>query len=674
MKNVLTSLIELELYSKNILDDLVIVQFTTSENYIPYGALFLDQFIYDLKASSVLFEKGKSLYTLFNKNEFKKIDLVKELENLKGGENLMFLVIDSITSFQKIPEYLIAQLLINTMSSPKNELLKFNNLTGGLYVFNNSMLEITKTKTEERLVRKIKAMEFRINKDLSLNFGVRTFSSLLLRKSIDITNEKLNKEAKYTFSYATKSMRRILPSEESNFRATDIFVKRSSGKNSIVPFLDFDDLESFNESKVGIIFEILNSVKNKLPKYLSIGFKENNISETHRTKRNSGVSVLKSLNNNNNVLNIVDLTDEEDFSVQIDQLICTIENVVPDLKIKRTNSLDSSSFNIRCIHNKDYYDKYKLDDAYDRSIANVQHLTYEDFDFKSEPSIKAILKEIVIKNDIQNKKLSLVDWKAYEFTNDWIFGIKDENHNYFFVTVKPNGKLIFAREENPRLSPLELQRLMTIYDSYSNIEGIILDPDGNVNVILRTNLFTIPDIEFIQSQLKSASENIKLDKATVIACLKELTNNSEAYDEYVKIFEDWNEPLISKKDVLSIVSHRAHKKKLNELIFKKTGILMKTYFRDKNRFEIMDSNLDIHTFQDDGQLHYYVGTIGQGIKTSIPKASVVRKIINIDDGSIFFDQLLPLMNVDFVRYGDLTVIPFPFKYLREWINLQTTTR
>ena len=31
-----------------------------------------------------------------------------------------------------------------------------------------------------------------------------------------------------------------------------------------------------------------------------------------------------------------------------------------------------------------------------------------------------------------------------------------------------------------------------------------------------------------------------------------------------------------------------------------------------------------------------------------------------------FSELLPLMAVDFVRNKQYTVLPFPFKYLREW--------
>lgn len=33
-----------------------------------------------------------------------------------------------------------------------------------------------------------------------------------------------------------------------------------------------------------------------------------------------------------------------------------------------------------------------------------------------------------------------------------------------------------------------------------------------------------------------------------------------------------------------------------------------------------------------------------------------------------FDKLLPTMNVTFVHNGQLTVLPFPFKYLREFVK------
>lgn len=665
MKTVLTSQTILELKYKAILKDFVIVQFTTSERFISFGALFLDQFIAELSARSVLFEKGRSLFTLFTKKQYDKLNLVKELENLSGGDALNFRVMDTFETIEKIPEYLVAQLLLNSIASPKNELLKFNNLTGGLYVFNNSLIESTHAAEDKKLIKKIRAIELRLNKDLSLNFGVRTFSSLLMRQSIDINNDQLRKEAKYTYSYATNTMRRILPGEESIFKASEIFVKRSSGKNSIVPFLNFQNLESFNESKVGILYEILRLIKIKLEDYLLFDFMKNKITQTHRAKRNSGSSVFQSLAENKVKLNIVDYSDEDNFTLQIDEITKTLAKVAPSLVLQRSNTIRSDYFNIKCIHNKDYYKKYELEDEYDSGRYNIQHITVEDFDFKSEPSIKAILKEIAIKNDIKNRHISIVDWQKYGYKKSWLFGIKDEE-NYFFLTIEPDGALKFTREDNPRLSPFELQRLMNLFDSYKDVEGIILNPQGAINIIQRTNLFTLPELHFIQNQLKAENENIKLNTETVKSCLTELSVKSEDYLQYIESIQNLDSETITKKDVLNMISHRTHKKKVNELIYERTGILMKTYFRDKTRFEILDSNLDIHTYFNEGILHYYVGTIGEGIKTSIAKASVVRKIVNVDDSPLFFSKLLPLMNVDFVKYGDLTVIPFPFKYLREW--------
>ena len=50
-------------------------------------------------------------------------------------------------------------------------------------------------------------------------------------------------------------------------------------------------------------------------------------------------------------------------------------------------------------------------------------------------------------------------------------------------------------------------------------------------------------------------------------------------------------------------------------------------------------------------------------------AANIRKIETWEDSPNLFGKLLPLMNVKFVRNEQLTVIPFPFKYLREYIRI-----
>ena len=53
--------------------------------------------------------------------------------------------------------------------------------------------------------------------------------------------------------------------------------------------------------------------------------------------------------------------------------------------------------------------------------------------------------------------------------------------------------------------------------------------------------------------------------------------------------------------------------------------------------------------------------------SDVKDAPNIRSIISYDNGKIRFLELLPLMKVFFVRHGQLTVLPFPFKYLREYM-------
>ena len=50
----------------------------------------------------------------------------------------------------------------------------------------------------------------------------------------------------------------------------------------------------------------------------------------------------------------------------------------------------------------------------------------------------------------------------------------------------------------------------------------------------------------------------------------------------------------------------------------------------------------------------------------IPTAANIRLVDTWQKSNLFFEKLLKLMAVTFVRNGQLTVVPFPFKYLLEF--------
>lgn len=86
------------------------------------------------------------------------------------------------------------------------------------------------------------------------------------------------------------------------------------------------------------------------------------------------------------------------------------------------------------------------------------------------------------------------------------------------------------------------------------------------------------------------------------------------------------------------------------------------------RRELLSGITDIKLFEQDGRKYYFVGIIGEGMRTNVAHAANIRMIEPYKKAALRFEELLPLMNVTFVRNGQLTVMPFPFKYLREYIR------
>ena len=109
--------------------------------------------------------------------------------------------------------------------------------------------------------------------------------------------------------------------------------------------------------------------------------------------------------------------------------------------------------------------------------------------------------------------------------------------------------------------------------------------------------------------------------------------------------------------------------KINEGI--KAGINMRTNdLRDKYFLGC----LDIYYKECDSYAYYSVNQIGAGMTTTIARAANIRRVIPYGTAPIFFEELLQTMNVTFVRNGQLTILPFPFKYLREFIDIRTNEK
>ncbi len=650
-----TNKLDITINYNQLLLDYSIIKFSTSEKYIKYGALILDELGLNLKAKSINFESGRSFYAMFDKTYIQSINISKKLENIKDGEKLSFDFLNE-REIKRVPVHILAQLVINSISTPEHKRLTFNNITGKLYVLNR-----IDNLNDKKQIFKIVGLEFHINTNCCLQLNVKTFSSVLLKKKIDFSKKKFSSYPRYTFVNSTGTLRRVLSTEK--VEAENEFILRQPFKNGVleknnIPFLDFSNLNEFNNSKIGIVTNIIKVISENLSNYLNIDFNEVKINQVIR---HSNVFDFNSFSAN---IYLCDAIKNEDSSEHLENISEEVQKFVKNSEVKISKKINKNGYNIKLIHNKSYYEKYNQPDPYKPSD-NIQHVTVEDFKTEPKACIKAIIKELAIKNDIKHNKVSAINWLGFNYKNKWIFSIKDKDA-FYFLTINPSGTTVYEKYNRSLFNYNEYDELCSLYDD-ENIEYIVQDDNGNINIVKQTDRFTIPEYAIIRDTLYKEDGKIIISKTNVLNIVNNLFEKEKIKDYTARIeqIENWN-----KKNLLNCFENKNDKKIFVKKVQEETGEVLKSYLRDMSRYEILDSNLDIHSFKENDKNYYFVGTKGKGIQQKIPRASVIREIESYKNSEYIFDKILPLMNVDFVRNGDLTVLPFPIKYLREWKRIR----
>ena len=262
--------------------------------------------------------------------------------------------------------------------------------------------------------------------------------------------------------------------------------------------------------------------------------------------------------------------------------------------------------NVCLIHNAEYYDG--INDPHDKDYDGVavQHITFEDFENSSEFAISTVIHELLIKKDLSEGRISLFDWGSLGFDRNVLFGVEEK------------------------------------IDEVNRYFFMNINPDGGFTIYEQENtLFEINDYSECVSIFEDANAKGEIVKGII-----------KTEDGAINVIKDSGMFTLPEFDRLhTLLSEGDNKLRGKE-----------------RREELLASCLDIKLFEESGVQYYFVGTIGEGMRANIQRASVIRRIEGYNEAPVRFEQLLPLMNVSFVHNGQLTVIPFPFKYLREFLK------
>ena len=298
-------------------------------------------------------------------------------------------------------------------------------------------------------------------------------------------------------------------------------------------------------------------------------------------------------------INLVNVVDGAEYEEEFDTLTDKIQESIGVCDINTSKKIEKDKANIVLIHNKEYYEQLEYPDPhknFERSTL-VQCVTVEDSAEKiindNEAIINTIIKEVVIKNDILNKKdISLDNWASYGFTCDWIFG-KEKDGKHYFIVIHPNGSFELYNKLDD-FSSFDIDILNECSDYLTDNKGkektIIASTDGNINVITRTNRYPLPEEEIFEQEIISRSK--------------------EARDRFL------------------------------------SGVV------------------DINLYEDG--LHYSVGIKGSGMNTKVIRAPHLYKV-EVVSGKNITEDILSTLSATFVKYKSFTVLPYPVKYLNEYI-------
>jgi len=458
--------------------------------------------------------------------------------------------------------------------------------------------------------KQIDCVQFKINSDYTFELKSKTFT------------EALEKSKQRRFILQTNNT--LIPADKNSKQKQYVDFQYKNTKHAVT-FLESKSLQAFEVSKTGIFNKLLQKFNKAYGDFIKLELKKESDWDKLEVKSSASQKVkhierLRMLLENKTI-NIVDKIQDTSSKYFCKQLVNTYKTMFENVSLINTSKIENKALNICVIHNKTYYEINKDEkDTYENSGKSVvQNITIEDFTNSkgevSEAACLVVLNELFVKEDIiKNHKITLTDWSLYNFDKDLIFcwhEKDDDNKNhYYFMNVKPTGEFEIGEKTKDLFNQEQFEKIEEIFE----LNNMKAERHNKYNEKYKGLILNDKD----ETNIIQDSSFFMMPECSLISQDLKTGKISRSKDSLIKYFGG-----------------------CLDIYFKNTG----------------DCIL------------YSSGQIGSGMNTTIAKAAHVRKIIPYKGAALFFQNYLETMNVTFIRNGQLTVMPFPFKYLREYSKI-----
>lgn len=687
--SIFTSELDLNINREKINKDFTIFQVIINNGDKKNNLAQNERFLQSLSQSDSFVCNQSGLYILARKTKLKKEEIDKNLIDYENSRCFRIDLYSSHHSDRSIPDHKLLQLFVNTLSNPKTKYTE---------VYQTHYTDCLIYAMENHHKTFIDGAIISILFPATIKIKLKRYSKINQEKA-----EKLyKKEPIYIYDYGW-TLYRKRQKQENTKNGIYCIEKNNTGKKANAPFIDFNTKRNFNYSKIGILKRFLDDIHNWLSDYFTLELKERSIvkfkNETQTFQLETPDFLKKKIGAHN-----IDITDQlkNNKSSKIIEQIITIAMKEYGITIQKKDNklIDPNHFQINLIHNKKYYKKERhLNDQYmsTDNTHTVQNITLEDFGYGDKTRVRTIIKELILKNDLLQNKITLYDdYKQLNRYQNYQFVIvkkstEEKEMDFFVLKFSKQGKFTLKKHTqyqiiNDDLHNLYLIRNYIIEKKYDFSEMFIIDDHSNINVIENTGIITIPNIDKIHEKITHIEEKLP-DFANTYGKMAKLINqmrkdspfdfhHGEEVNQLIKIMIGKSNQLLEKKAFKQLLNEYLPKnckenQTIRNILHEKYDILLHFSKAKEIKEELFSSNMDLYIIktEEPQALYYYVGQKNQNLRSPIQFATPIRRIFPLKGSELFGDKLLFMMDVDFVRTSDRTVLPFPAKYIREFMKI-----
>ena len=614
----------------------------------------------------------------------------------------------------------LLQLLINsTLNNPVFEEDAYNNITGRCYFYNR----LWNDNPDE----KIELVDFTMDSKMTLYPTVATF----------IKEKPLKPSYKLVYDTSRNVIRKATRDDD---ESVTYYRKGIDGTHATRHAVG-TTLQDWETSRLACLANFYTAIKEELAEYVSLAFDQFDTENLTVKSLDIGDDAIADIHRANgiNVIDHISFSKKEKEKATaldrkrvlwIDECKGKVEDAIRqyckanDISFRLSADRDIYRSNLCLVRDKDFYKINKeLDDRHvvDENCI-CQHVTVPFTNRGFQEMISVLLKELVIKSDLMEKRIRLTDWGKFGFETDMNFFIANFSRNENNVTsvqiagmtIRPDGSFttrLFhvpdADNYDSNIYSLEEHQVIDCFRStgsdgpyFDRMIEMALWPGDDIfdaYIIKRTKVRALSDIEEMKRSFDKEKDDTVYDADIILEAIKEFQCCGNPRHE--EVYENINEYLmdkgtVSKRELLPLLtpSKKEDKKttKIDSIVKEAISEATQTILRVSRTAESeknmgIDAYKHIHLWlheEDKGNYwskmtyNYTVGMVDKP-KQRIANSPIVRQIYckeGDDPDRAFVDKILSLLQVGFVKFKNYTVLPFPAKYLREMLNYQTSKK